>query len=494
MQPTALGLLLLPICLCFAGNPVRLLQIAFVAAIFEAGAALTIGGSLGIPVAMVPGLMFLIFIVAQYLLGMRYPGERLVLWTALPLILLLGYALAGALLLPDAFQGQVLVRPQKPDPLNIGAPVPLQPDGSGRNQCLYLAMNVVVMVGGALFLSRRAIPYRKILAAYLLGGYAVVLLAAWQFVARTTGLFFPDDLLYSNPGLTLMIDSFGGIPRLNGPFSEASALANYLSGVVFCCLWLSIRGHRVMAPRLLLVLGVLTILASTSTTGIVTVVVGIPLILLFATGSVGRRNLGKVWVTVGLLAAALILLVGPVLVLAPKVVDAIGVVVEGTLAKTSSDSYADRSTQDSDAIVALLDTYGLGVGWGSFRSSSLLPGILANGGLIGLGLVLWFGFRVRRLARQPRSLPPAEAAADRRHEGWAAVDGFAPAVCGQVAAGLLAAPMLTSLSFFLQLACLLGAAARIRLDRGAAAPAPAPPPVRLRGLSGPAIPLSARSA
>jgi len=491
MQPTALGLVLLPICLCFIGSPVRLLQIAFFAAVFEAGAALTIGGTLGIPLAMIPGLMFLSFIVAQYLLGMRYAGEGLVLWTALPLLLLLGYALAGAMLLPDAFQGQVLVRPQKPDPLNIGAPVPLRPDGSGRNQCLYLTMNIVVMVAGALFLSRRAIPYRKIVAAYMLGGYAVVALAAWQLVARLTGLFFPDDLLYSNPGITLMIDNFGGIPRLNGPFSEASALANYMSGVVFCCLWLSIRGHGIMAPRLLLVLSLGTILASTSTTGIVTVVVGIPLILLYATKAVGRGNLGKVAGTIGLLVVAMLLLVGPLLVLVPKVLDAVNVVIEGTLAKTSSDSYADRSTMDSDAIAALLDTYGLGVGWGSFRSSSLLPGILANGGLLGLGLILWFGFRVARLTRQPRGLSPARAAADRRHEGWVAVDAFAAALTGQLAAGLLAAPMITSLSFFLQLACLLGAAARIRLDREA--PAPARRAATLHVLPGASLPLSARS-
>jgi len=409
--------------------------------------------------------------VLQYLLGMRYPGEHLVFWVALPLILLLGYALVGSTLLPGIFQGQVLVWPQKPDPLNLGSPTPLVPDGSGRNQVIYLAMNVVVVVAGALFLSRRAIPYRKILGAYLLGGYVVVALCVWQLASRLTGLFFPNDFLYSNPGITLMIDNVGGVPRLNGPFSEASALANYLSGIVFSCLWLSVRGHTLMAPRLLLILSTFTVLASTSTTGIVTTVVGVPVVLLFATGTVGRHNLGKVWGTVGLMVAAALLLLGPLLILLPQLGDTISSVIDGTLSKGSSDSYADRSAHDTDAIAALLDTFGLGVGWGGFRSSSLLPGVLANGGLIGLALILWFGLRATWLVRSaPARLPGGMG--ERRHEGWIAVDGFAAALCGQLAAAMLAAPMITSLSFFLQLACLLGAAVRIRVDRRSAAAVP----------------------
>lgn len=473
MQPTVLGLIVLPLCLCCLGSPMRLMQLALLTSIFEAGAALVIGGGLGIPVAMLPGLLFIASVALQYMLGMRYPGERYVLWVATPLVLLLGYALVSAALLPDAFQGEVLVWPQKPHPLGQDAPTPLAPDGSGRNQCMYLSMNVILTLAGALFVSRRAIPYRQIVGVYLLGGYAVVVLSAWQLASRLTGLFFPSDIFYSNPGFTLMIDNLGGVPRINATFAEASALANYMSGVVFCTLWLSVRGHQIMAPRLLFVLSLFTVLASTSTTGIATVVLGVPALLLLAGGTTGRAKLGRVWGTLGAMAAAALLIIVPLLILMPQLGDMVAKVADITLSKGSSDSYAERSAHDADAFTAMLDTYGLGVGWGSFRSSSLLPGLLANSGMIGVALILWFGLRTRWLVGRTG---PATPGAGKVHEGRIAVDGFGAALCGQLVAAFMAAPTLTSVSFFLQLACLIGAAARIHLDRqGFAATGPRQP-------------------
>jgi hypothetical protein len=69
MSVTVLGLILLPLSLFWAANPIRLLQLAIIAAIFEAGAALVFGGSFGLQPAMVPGLLFVAYVVAQYALG-----------------------------------------------------------------------------------------------------------------------------------------------------------------------------------------------------------------------------------------------------------------------------------------------------------------------------------------------------------------------------------------------------------------------------------------
>src|SRR3984885_5185362 len=107
MRLTILGLALVPLTLIWAMNPVRLLQLAFVVAVFEAGAAMVIG-SFGLPTALVPGLMFITFIVAQYAMGMRYPAEAVVFWALTPLIALLGYALLSVVVLPDAFAGTIM--------------------------------------------------------------------------------------------------------------------------------------------------------------------------------------------------------------------------------------------------------------------------------------------------------------------------------------------------------------------------------------------------
>src|ERR1700744_4011409 len=102
-MPTILGMALVPLTVLWAGNPLRLLQLAFVSAGFEAGAAAVIGGSFGLPSAMGPGLAFIIYIGVQYSIGMRYPGEGEVFWTLTPLFALLAYAVFSVWLLPDAF-------------------------------------------------------------------------------------------------------------------------------------------------------------------------------------------------------------------------------------------------------------------------------------------------------------------------------------------------------------------------------------------------------
>src|ERR1700712_54988 len=138
MHITILGILLVPLSLFWATKPMRLLQLAFVAAVFEAAAALVIGGSFGLPPAMVPGLLFIASIVLQYALGMRYPAEGPVLRTMVPLLALLGYALISEMVLPNLFAGKIMVWPQKPDVIQPSL-VPLAFNSGNITQPLYLS-------------------------------------------------------------------------------------------------------------------------------------------------------------------------------------------------------------------------------------------------------------------------------------------------------------------------------------------------------------------
>jgi hypothetical protein len=52
----------------------------------------------------------------------------------------------------------------------------------------------------------------------------------------------------------------GIVPRINGPFSEPAALAYYLSGPIFCCTWLALRGHGNRVALALLPFAVLALL------------------------------------------------------------------------------------------------------------------------------------------------------------------------------------------------------------------------------------------
>jgi hypothetical protein len=461
MKLTVLGILVLPLSLIWALRPLRLVQIALVAAVFEAGAALVIGGGFGLPLAMVPGLLFIAYIIMQYALGMRYAAEGPVLRAVIPLLALLFYALLSVLLLPDAFAGTVMVWPQKADPIQPGL-VPLAFNSGNVTQTLYLAMNITITVATALFLTHSKVSYRGIICAYLLGGYVVVGLAFWQFASRIAGVPFPDDVLYSNPGWAIVEQNLGGVPRIQASFSEPAGLAFYLSGLCFCCLWLIARRYRVMAPSLLLVLAVVAMLLSTSTTGIVTLLLGLPLLTVLTGLRSDASGLAQLMKTVAVLALSGAIAIGPVFVLKPSLLQSVDQVVTSTLSKGDSESYTERSGIDAAAVATVGASYGLGVGWGSFRASSLLPGLLANGGIFGVLMVLWLFARVARLVSKAAANAP-------EHSGRVLVDGFAAALCGQLCAALLSAPTIGSLAFFLQLGCVIGAAARMSVEPSSAA-------------------------
>ena len=410
---------------------------------------------------MVPGVLFIAYVIGQYALGMRYPGEGTALRAAVPLMALLAYALLSAWLLPEMFAGRIMVWPQKPDALAPGM-VPLQHTSGNITQTLYLTLNVVFTVAVAMFLTRAAIPYRSIISAYMLGGYIVVGLAVWQFASRTAGVPFPDDLLQSNPGWAIVEQGIGTVPRIQGPFSEPAALATYMSGVVVCSLWLSVRGYRIMRPNLLLALAISTTLLSTSTTGILSLAIGLPLVLGIASIGGDPAALGRIGKTSGLLLLGGIVAVGPIFILKPSLLDAVSTVVEATMEKGQSDSYNDRTAADLGALDTVGQTYGLGVGFGSYRSSSLIPGLLANTGIVGVTLVLWVIVRVVRLS----SSGHGEA---KGHPGQVLVDGFSASLCSSFGAALISAPMINSLAFFLQLGCVIGVLARMSIETTPAA-------------------------
>jgi hypothetical protein len=453
MSVTVLGLVLLPLSLFCAGNPIRLLQIAIIAAIFEAGAALVLGGNFGLQPAVVPGLLFVVYVVTQYALGMRYPGEGRVLWTLTPLYALFGYAVLSIFVLPHAFEGRVMVWPQRPDLINPGY-VPLTFTSGNVTQTLYLALNVVVATCAALLVTRVAIPYRSLLKAYLAGGYLAVGFAFWQFANRVAGVPFPTDVIQSNPSWAIVNQSIGPVPRIQGTFSEPAALAFYLSGLFFCCLWLNAQGYRIMRVKLLLMLAILAMLCSTSTTGIATLVAGVPLVMIFAALRGDTAAVARLTKTVMAIVVAGAVIIGPVFIMKPSLQESVHQVVLATVSKGDSRSYEERSGLDATAVATVGQTDGLGVGWGSFRASSLIPGLLANAGVFGLAMVVWLAWRISVLVNRA-------GRRDRGHPGRIVVDGFIAALCGQLAAACLSAPTIGSLAFFLQLGCATGVAARI---------------------------------
>ncbi len=456
MQLTLFGYVLLPICLAAILQPGWQLQLVLLASAFGAASPLVIGG-LGLPPGVIPACLFLAYVALQFLLGARFPAAGRAWRTLEPFLLAAAYALVTALLVPRLLAGSFTVWPQKPAP-PYDLPVPLAPSMSNVTQTFYLLLDTAVLAGVALHLGRSRLDPLRVLHAYLACGYVVVAICAWQLAGKLTGLWFPEPFLYSNPGWAILPgQTVGTVPRINGPFSEPAALAFYLSGLVFCCAWLVLRGHRSRAALGLLPLAVLALVASTSTTGFVAMGLGGTGLIAYGLTRAPRAVALRIFlvavpVAAGAVAAGLF-----VSSMSTQIEESIAVVTRQSLRKADSESFINRTSLDLDSLAVLWPTYGFGAGWGSVRASSLAPGLLANLGVFGAALVAWFAVRVARQVGRARRL-----AADAGQ--LKVLDGLSAGVAGHLTAAFISAPALNAPDFYVLLGTLIACAARAEED------------------------------
>lgn len=456
---TAFGLLLLPACLAASLRPVALLQLALLMSVFEAAAAITLGG-LGLQPAMLPSAMFSAFVLLQVLLGARYRGQNEIWRPLLPMTLFTGWALAASIALPRFFDGQVSVYPQKLDP-PFGA-VLLSPAIAGVNQDLYLLVDYAMLLFTSLFMSGTIVRPTRILNAYILSGYAAVAIGAWQLANKTVGIPFPESFFYSNPGLAILsTQQVSFVPRINGPFTEPAAYAGFLVSVVCSTGWMALNGRTTLSVRVLLCCALVMVLLSTSTTGygvLALFVAGLPVYA--ALRGSGRLHMQIArWGIILCVAMAGVSLATTALF--PSVIKAANEVLTSTLGKQDSDSYRERSTADADSLEMAVKTYGLGVGWGVNRSSSLIPGILSNVGVIGALGLTWFAVGVIRFVNRACRVM-------RDPDDLMVIRGATGAILGVLAAALLSGPSITSDSFFILIGLLIGTSARVLVQAKAA--------------------------
>jgi hypothetical protein len=452
---TGLGIVFLPLCLLFINNPARLLELVLIGSAFAAAAVLVFGG-FGVAPGLVPAAIFVGFVILKLVFGTRYPAERLVLKVYLPFILVAAWALIGSLLMPRFFESEILVWPQKAASFMVLTP--LAPNSGNYTQDAYFTAAAALTLAAGIYLTRADVNLRRLLDVYFVAGLMVVFISLWQFAGNTVGVWFPTNFFLSNPGWALLTgESVGSFIRITGPFSEPSALASYLCGTVGSSGWLILNGHDGILPRITLGASAFVLLLSTSTTGYVALILMAGMLVVYTAvlGSAGLRR--RVLVGFAAIAAFGVACVVTVPVIAPGVAKTVATITNATLNKQSSSSYNDRTGTDKDSIHEAWESYGLGVGWGSNRSSSLLPGLLAGVGVIGVAALAWFAVNVTLHVRRAHRL----AASD---EPRRIMHGCVGAILGTLSAATLSDPTITSPDFFLLLALLIATAARVRYE------------------------------
>jgi hypothetical protein len=451
---TGIGIVFLPLCLLFVNNPARLLDLVFIGSAFAAAAVLVLGG-FGVAPGLLPSAFFVGFVILKLLFGMRYPAERLVLKVFLPFILVTAWALISSLLMPRFFQSEILVWPQKAATFMVLTP--LSPNSGNYTQDAYFTAAAALSVSAGVYLTREGFNLARLLDMYFIAGLMVVFISLWQFAGNTVGIWFPTTFFLSNPGWALLTgESVGSFIRITGPFSEPSALASYLCGTVGGSGWMVLNGHGGMLARITLAASAFVVLLSTSTTGYVALLImaGALAVYTVLMGSPGLRK--RVIIGFAAVAVFVVACVITVPVVAPGVAKTVVTITNATLNKGSSSSYNDRTGTDKDSVHEAWESYGLGVGWGSNRSSSLIPGLLAGVGAVGVAALAWFAIAVTLHVRAAHRL-----AADGTR---GIMHGCAGAILGTLAAAVLSDPTITSPDFFLLIALLIATAARVRYE------------------------------
>ncbi|WP_321884385.1 hypothetical protein [Paraburkholderia bannensis] len=359
-------------------------------AIFASASSLTLPGNIGI----LPANLFLVFFAlrAFNLGGGNALGNVLAIdkpgfWMLCTCV----WVVFGAIAFPRLFAGSTMVFAidrNAIDPNNANGLSPLGPVSGNLSQAIYCIGDLMTYACMRVFLGYRG-GYRALAGAIMIVGGLNVFAGVLDIFSHAAGV----DLLsavktqYANLGGW----ELGGLVRVSGTFSETAAFSFFTMQPFAFCVNLWLLGYRPKTTGAIAIGSGLLLLLSTS--GSAYVGLGAYLIVLLLSqpqrisSVAGARKL-RMWaimLSLGTLAALYIVL------FMPGVVKALSDFVEVTiLSKADSQSGVERSGANTQAMMNFFDTYGLGVGVGSARTSSFIVVLLACLGVVGTTFYLLF--------------------------------------------------------------------------------------------------------
>jgi hypothetical protein len=424
MIPTITGFL---ICLLGAYVLVRpridMLAFSFFCTLLPAASAIDLPalGHSSIP----PAMLSLAFLGVQVVRTRAWRGPEMGLavtknaW----LILYCLYCAVTALILPRMFAGLINLIPMGQAGLGF---VPLQVTSQNITQAVYVLGTGFAAVCATLFSTQKGAPARIVTTLVIvtwIHALSGVLDLAFN-AAHIKGAF-----AFARTGSYAQLDQgVGSFHRISALCSEPSVYAMLgTSYFVFMCeLWLRGVAPKRTGPAALAMVIMLAI--STSSTAYVSIV-GYGAVLLarslMVRGAITFRRAGLI-VAIAALGVVLAL---TVMLISPHLAgDIAATLSEMTVGKAQSQSGVERGIWAKQGYDAMVFTHGLGVGVGSFRSSSLFTAVLGSVGPAGLVVLLGYCAQVGKFGRRSTYASEVDprvgvgAAA-----GWTALMTLAPA-------------------------------------------------------------------
>jgi hypothetical protein len=403
---TLLGVFFIPATLaCFLWKPAHLLPLLVIASVFEAGSVFN--GAVGNFVYGVSPFYLVEICVAIRLLmwvwerGALLPPSKTPARTiAVLLLIFLSWSFASSFVMPRLFAGMPVISPRERVDLDIvlGNLAPLQWSLSNFGQAFYLTLNV----GAALYALLVVQTWDQAEAMGKALRRAVLLVVAaglLQYLLPLVGGSYPYSVFNNNPnravGSETLDEQIDDLTRISSTFAEPMNSGSFLAAAAAGLLAAYLRGQRGIRDLLLLLAVVFVLLQTTSTTGYVALLVMLcPLLVYFnplAQRQFEQPSFFKGWTFVILSAVGA---AGLGLALIPGLSAALVVV---TVDKSEGMSFLSRVVADQQSFAMFTDTYGLGVGLGSNRPSSLVMTLLSTVGIVGTTLFAMVLFHVAKL-------------------------------------------------------------------------------------------------
>jgi len=383
MDPTSVIMLALLVSAVFVRGPFLLYLMFFVQSF---GSMAAVPSALVGGITLTPGWIAAALLAFQTFVVRRQGGQAIASlrdWRQTGLLFMCSiYGLVSAFLFPRLFANVVDVVPMR---VMFRSAMPLVPTSSNITQAVYFIVITAIVVTMQV-LAQTPKGRRQIIVGMIWGGVAAISTGLLDMAAAAAGAgaaLAP----FRNAAYALLVDvEFGSTRRVVGLMTEASAYAglciSFACGLLFLRSYLSGDKKLALASWLLPALLLVMVALSTSSAGYVGMAVTIMIAIAHGLREVRRSGMGG-------LAPLMVVYVGVIgllfaLVFFPEVLRGpMDLIDQVVLQKSKSDSFAERSFWNTQALSAFLGTYGLGAGLGSVRASSWPMAILGNIGLPG---------------------------------------------------------------------------------------------------------------
>jgi hypothetical protein len=373
--PTLEGIVFVPLAIYyFLKRPDLLFPLLIVAAVFQASSIVSSG-----PIGLQPYyIVALLFILRFWLQSWTSPIALAAVRTPIRVLALFGLVgVASAVILPIVFAGTLVYDPKNGIDAGYLQQVPLHLQMGNFAQAIFLIINILVVVAAGKQVSNVQKTHRAL--AYAL--YITVFFVFLQFACFELGINFPASLLNNNPGYGVVNLTETQI-RPNGSFTEPSMAGAALACFAGAYLATYMAGKSSITKGALAVLACLLVGSSSSLLAVVLLV-----ITLFAAYPMirwpGYINLHRIrrlalFFGAGIVCAAILFV--------PSIQQ---MLISQTVGKGETWSALVRLGADAYAAGLALKTYGLGVGLGGNRPSSLALSLLSQVGVLGLALFVY---------------------------------------------------------------------------------------------------------